>query len=208
MIQSLKKSGRRKVTPQGITFLINSLLLGVGLAADAFSVSLADGLGEPEMKKAKFFGIPFTFALFQALMPLTGWFLVHTAVERFESFSKAVPWIAFVLLAFLGGKMIFEASKAPKDGEKEAVRLGIGALIMQGIATSIDALSVGFAISDYDAPHALICAAIIAAVTFILCVAGILIGRKAGTKLSGKAQILGGAILVAIGLEILLSGIL
>ena len=218
MIKSQKRSGssrtvrnnRREasVTPQNLTFLFNSLLLGLGLAADAFSVSLADGLGEPEMKKGKFFLIPGTFAFFQALMPLTGWLCVHAMVERFSRFSKAVPWIAFALLVFLGVKMIVEALKT--SGEEKSgptAGLGPGVLLMQGIATSIDALSVGFAISEYDALHALVCAAVIAAVTFAVCAAGLLIGRKAGTRLSGKAQIFGGAILVAIGAEILIGGI-
>lgn len=160
------------------------------------------------MKRTKFFLIPGTFAFFQALMPLIGWFCVHTMVEKFSRFERAVPWVAFVLLAFLGLKMIVGALKARGNEEKsEAVRLGLGALLVQGVATSIDALSVGFAISEYDALHALVCAAIIAAVTFAVCIAGIMIGKKAGTKLSGKAQILGGVILTAIGIEILLGGL-
>ncbi|MGN0989310.1 MAG: manganese efflux pump MntP family protein [Eubacteriales bacterium] len=188
-------------------FFINSVLLGVGLAMDAFSVSLANGLGEPDMKKGKMTLIAGTFAFFQALMPMLGWVCVHTVVQYFEAFEKFVPWIALILLGYIGGKMLIGGLRV-KGGEVEKPAVGFGALMLQGIATSIDALSVGFTISEYDWLMALICALIIAAVTFVICMAGLVIGKKFGTKLSNKADILGGAILIVIGLEIFIKGLL
>ena len=187
-------------------FFFNSVLLGVGLAMDAFSVSLANGLNEPDMKRSKICGIAGTFGFFQALMPVIGWICVHTVVQYFSAFEKLIPWIALVLLLFIGGKMLIEGIKNEEE-ESEKSGVGFGALMVQGIATSIDALSVGFTISDYNLPMALVCAAVIAVVTFIISIAGLFIGRKFGTKLSNKAAILGGSILVFIGLEVWIKGI-
>lgn len=188
-------------------FFFNSALLGVGLAMDAFSVSLANGLHEPKMKTGRMSGIAGVFAGFQALMPLIGWFAVHTFLEYFQAFEKFIPWIALILLAFIGGKMLIEGIRGGEE-EETAAEVGLGALLVQGVATSIDALSVGFTIADYDAVHAVVCALVISAVTFVICMGGLVLGKKFGTKLSGKASILGGIILIAIGLEIFLSGIL
>ncbi len=190
-----------------LPLILNSLLLGVGLAMDAFSVSLANGLNEPCMKKSKMFGVSGTFAFFQALMPMIGWVCVHTVLQHFQVFEKFIPWIALVLLCFIGGKMIYEGVKC-KDDACSCKKLGLGALIVQGVATSIDALSVGFTIAEYDLTSALFSAAIIAAVTFVICFCGIFIGKKAGTKLAGKAGILGGVILIIIGIEIFITGII
>ena len=190
-----------------IIFVINSILLGVGLAMDAFSVSLANGLNEPEMKKKKMGGIAGVFAVFQGVMPMLGWICGHTIVKYFESFEKFIPWIALVLLLFIGGKMLIEGIKS-KDDDEEKPKVGLGALLIQGVATSIDALSVGFTIAEYDLPMALLCALIIAFVTFIICIGGLFIGKKFGMKLSNKATILGGIILIAIGLEIFITGII
>ena len=187
-------------------FLITSIMLGIGLAMDAFSVSLANGLNEPKMKKRKMCGIAGLFALFQALMPMLGWLCIHTIVQYFRSFEKLIPYIALVLLAFIGGKMLIEGIQN-KGGEEEQLGVGFLALLVQGVATSIDALSVGFTIAEYDLFAALLAAAIIALVTFIICMGGLLIGRKAGSHLSGKAGILGGAILIFIGLEIFVTGV-
>ena len=188
-----------------LVFFFNSILLGAGLAMDAFSVSLANGLSEPGMKRGRMCGIAGVFAFFQALMPMAGWICVHTVVQYFQSFEKCIPWIALALLGFIGGKMLLEGLRP--QGTAEVVSGSASVLLMQGIATSIDALSVGFTIAEYGFVMALVCALIIAAVTFLICMAGLLIGRKAGTKLSGKASVLGGAILIAIGLEIFLTGI-
>ena len=188
-------------------FVINSIFLGVGLAMDAFSVSLANGLNEPLMKKKKMCGIAGIFAVFQGLMPMLGWICVHTIVKCFESFERYIPWIALVLLLFIGGKMLIEGIKS-KDEDEEKSKVGLVALLIQGIATSIDALSVGFTIAEYDLPMALLCALIIALVTFVICIFGLFIGKKFGTKLSNKATIFGGIILIIIGLEIFITGII
>lgn len=189
------------------SFFANSALLGVGLAMDAFSVSLANGLNEPDMGRGRGALIAGTFAFFQFLMPMVGWFCVRTVAEAFSAFQKAVPWIALALLGWIGGKMLYEGS-TQGPGEAEAPRrTGGGALLMQGVATSIDALSVGFTIERYGWVEALTASLIIAAVTFVICAGGLLLGRRFGTKLAGKASLLGGAILVLIGLEIFLKNV-
>jgi len=186
--------------------LVNSLLLGVGLAMDAFSVSLANGLNEPKMKAPRMSLIAGVFGVFQALMPLLGWVCVHTVVEYFKSFEKFIPWIALILLGYIGGKMLYESIKGDEEeAGKEA--LSFGTLMVQGIATSIDALSVGFTIADKSFLEALISVIIIAIVTFIICIAGLILGKKFGTKFAGKAGILGGVILIGIGLEIFITGV-
>ena len=189
-----------------ILFFFNSVLLGVGLAMDAFSVSLANGLNEPHMSRRRMLGIAGVFAAFQALMPMTGWVCVHTIVQYFRAFEKLIPWIALALLGFIGGKMLIEGIKGEET--EEAAELSAGALFMQGVATSIDALSVGFTISEYGWFMALVCSLIVAIVTFFICEAGLAIGKKFGTKLSGKASVLGGVILIGIGLEIFISGMM
>ena len=171
------------------TFFLTSALLGISLAMDAFSVSLAG-----------------VFSFCQFAMPLIGWLLVHTVSTYFVAFQRFIPWIALALLSFIGGKMLFDGIKH-KDGESEAVPVGIAALFVQGIATSIDALSVGFTISGYGVREALVCCLVIAAVTFVLCFAGVYIGKRFGTRIAGKASIFGGIILIAIGIEIFLTGI-
>ena len=186
-------------------FFLNSALLGVGLAMDAFSVSLANGLHDPHMSRRRGTIIAGTFGVFQAVMPLAGWLCVHTIVELFSAFERFVPWIALALLGYIGGKMLLEGLKG--EEAEEADELSAGALFMQGVATSIDALSVGFTISEYGWLMALVCSLIIAVVTFFICEAGLSLGKKFGTKLSGKASILGGVILIGIGLEIFISGV-
>lgn len=187
-------------------FFLNSALLGVGLAMDAFSVSLANGLNEPGIRRRKICIIAGTFAFFQAMMPMIGWVCVHTIVQYFRSFEKWIPWIALILLLFIGGKMLIEGIRH-KEGHGEKPKVGLGALLIQGVATSIDALSVGFTIAEYGFLMALSCALIIAAVTYVICVGGLIIGRKFGTKFAGKASILGGVILIAIGIEIFVTGV-
>ena len=188
-------------------FFLNAVLFGVGLAMDAFSVSMANGLNEPDMNKNKMCSVAGVFAVFQILMPLIGWICVHTIASFFESFQKFIPWIALLLLGYIGGKMLIEGIKNKQEG-KEASAVGFGALLVQGVATSIDALSVGFTISSFTFVEALIEAVIIGIVTFIICIAGLLIGKKFGTKLAGKASVFGGVILIGIGLEIFITGLI
>ena len=191
-----------------LVFFLNSILLGVGLAMDAFSVSLANGLNEPKMKKARMCAIAGVFGGFQYIMPMIGWFCVHTFVHYFTAFEKFIPWIALVLLCYIGGKMLIEGIKCGDCEECEGAAVGFGGLIVQGIATSIDALSVGFTIADYNVLMAVVCCLLIGVVTFFICLGGLALGKQFGTKLSGKASVLGGVILIVIGLEIFITGIM
>ena len=187
------------------TFFFNSILLGIGLAMDAFSVSLANGLNEPCMKKTKAAGVAGIFSVFQAIMPMIGWVCVSTVAQKFAAFEKLIPWIALILLGIIGGKMLIEGIKNKDADCDEKPAIGIMGLLVQGIATSIDALSVGFTIADYNLTEAILSCLLIGLVTFFICYAGIFIGKKAGTRLAGKAGIFGGAILIFIGLEIFIT---
>lgn len=201
----------------GFLFFFEAAMLGVGLAMDAFSVSLANGLNEPRMRLGKMIGIAGVFALFQAVMPFIGWVCVSTIVHIFGFLEELIPWCALALLGFIGGKMLIEGIKEnraccdERSTECEVIQrtksLGLGALLVQGVATSIDALSVGFTIADYTLVEALVAVLVIALVTFPICLGGIFIGRAAGERLSGKAGILGGAILIFIGLEIFITSL-
>lgn len=190
-----------------IMFFLNSILFGVGLAMDAFSVSMANGLRSPDMPRTKMIQIAGTFCVFQFLMPLLGWVCVHTIATTFQAVQKFIPWIALILLAIIGGKMVWEGLQH-KQGEDPPPAVGFRALMLQGIATSIDALSVGFTIADYTFLSALVESLIIGVVTFVICMGGLAIGKRFGTVLAGKASILGGLILIAIGLEIFLKSML
>lgn len=190
-----------------LIFFINGILLGLGLAMDAFSISLANGLNEPKMTFTKMSIISGCYAFFQFLMPMIGWVCVHTVLFYFSSLQKIVPWIALVLLLYIGGKMLIEAFTEKESSEKNVTFLTYKILVIQGIATSIDALSVGFTISDYNLIKAIITSIEIAIVTFLLCVLALFLGRKVGTKLAGKAGILGGIILIFIGIEIFIKGV-
>lgn len=195
----------RKFIMWNFSFFFNSILLGVGLAMDAFSVSMANGLNEPAMKKNRMSVIAGVFAFFQFLMPMIGWICVHTIVQYFQMFEKFIPWIALFLLLYIGGSMLIEGIKGGEEEELKGV--GFKALMIQGVATSIDALSVGFTIADYNFLMAFVCAVIIAVVTFFICMGGLQIGKTVGTKLSNKAAILGGVILIFIGIEIFVTGV-
>ena len=187
-----------------LLFILNSILFGIGLAMDAFSVSVANGLRNPHMHTSRRMIIAGTFGCFQTVMPLLGWFCVHSIAEAFQAFQPYIPWIALVLLAFIGGKMIWEGL----HDQSEAESLQGGALFIQGIATSIDALSVGFTIAEYELIFAVTESLIIGIVTFGLCLAGLLLGGRIGSRISGKAGIVGGIILILIGTEIFMTGII
>lgn len=208
-----------------MVFVLNSILLGVGLAMDAFSVSIVNGLNETRMSKGKTLGIAGTYAGFQFAMPMIGWFCVHTIAEAFQAFQKHIPWIALLLLLYIGGKMLLEGIRNQReDGsgdsahseercdEKAAApensaELGLTPLLLQGVATSIDALSVGFTISGYNAAKAFIASLLIAVTTLVVCLVGLRFGKKFGDKLADKATVLGGVILILIGIEIFVTGI-
>jgi len=162
-------------------FFMNSVLLGVGLAMDAFSVSLANGMNEKNMKKSRMAYIAGVYAFFQFLMPMIGWICVHTIVQVFGQFQKFIPWIALILLLYIGGSMIKESMQSEEEKE-EVKRLSFAVLMMQGIATSIDALSVGFTTAGYGLAMAVVCSLIVAVVTFVICETGLCLGNKAVRK--------------------------
>ena len=200
-----------------VVFVLNSILLGAGLAMDAFSVSIANGLNEPHMPRSKMYRVAGTYAGYQFAMPMIGWFCVHAVAEQFEAFRKFIPWIALLLLALIGGKMLAEGIRSVRSGKsaeaeeaqgKQEACLGFGTLMVQGIATSIDALSVGFTISDYGTMMAAVCSLLVAVTTFVLCMAGLKFGKKFGERLADKATIFGGLLLIAIGVEIFVKGVL
>lgn len=196
------------------------MLLGVGLAMDAFSVSIANGLADSEMNKGRMFSIAGTFAGFQFMMPMLGWLLVTEAAKVFKWFSPLIPWIALVLLLIIGGGLLKDGieelrekkqgsdAETASDGDDHApAKLTFWALMMQGVATSIDALSVGFTTAHYNSLQALLSSLIIGVVTMFICLAGLRIGRKLGELLAGRASILGGLILIGIGIEIWAKGV-
>ena len=186
---------------------LNSIFLGFGLALDAFSVSVADAMANPDMKKSRKISIAFTFAFFQMLMPLSGWFCVRTIADKFSLFQKAIPYIALILLAYIGFKMVIESRKGEEEKDEGAAVLTFATLMVQGIATSIDALSVGFAIADYSSLEAFTSTLIIGATTFIICIFGLEVGKKVGKAFSDKATLFGGCILIIISLEIFIKGV-
>ncbi len=220
-----------------LILIINSLLLGVGLAMDAFSVSIVNGLKEPKMKPARMSLIAGCYALFQFAMPMIGWFLVHSLIGVFKGIEPFVPWVALLLLLFIGGKMLIESirdiresrkrkgSKDCKDsndpgygpdsddgfntgyGSDSKAKISVAVLFVQGLATSIDALSVGFTIAEYTTFTALLSSLIIAAITFMICMVGLKIGKLVGNRLGVYAGLLGGTILIGIGIEIFVKGV-
>lgn len=189
--------------------ILNSILLGVGLAMDACAVSMANGLNDPNMQVRKVVLVALIFAFFQALMPMIGWICVRTVAQQFDKFTVAIPYIALALLGFIGGKMIYEGVTHKENSSEQQTHKNLTAVVLltQAVATSIDALSVGFTVSSYDVWQALTSVAIIALVTFAICVGGVYVGKKFGTKLGNKAEIFGGIILIGIGLEILITGV-
>ena len=189
-----------------LIFFINSILLGVGLAMDAFSISMADGLNEPKKCIRRMFLIAGVYVFFQFVMPMMGWVCVHTIVVYFNAVDEIIPGIALILLIFCGSKMVIEDTKGDEGSETD-LRLGTETLMIQGVATSIDALSVGVTIADYCFFMALAASLIISVVTFLICVAGLIIGKKVGITLSKKAAIFGGIILICIGIEIFIRGV-
>ena len=189
-----------------IGLAIQSIALGVALAMDAFSVSMANGLNDPGMSKKKLCTIAGTFGGFQFAMPMIGWFCVTTIKELFSKFEMFIPWIALILLAVIGGKMLMDGIRGDSPEEGSSSELSGKMLFLQGVATSIDALSTGFTTAEYNIFEACIASLIIAVVTFFICVAGVKLGKKFGLHLAGRAQILGGVILILIGLKICFIG--
>lgn len=187
-------------------FFLNNILIGIGLSMDAFSVSVANGLTHNCLTKRQTHLIAGTFGVFQGVMPMLGWLCVHTILSIFEMFSVVIPYVSLAILSYIGIKMLIEGIKG--ECVDACRRLNVGALLVQGVATSIDALSVGFVIASLGVMEAIVSALIIAVVTYLVCLIGVNIGRKVGHKYSKYATIAGGVILIVIGLEIFLTGIL
>lgn len=191
------------------------LLIGVGLAMDAVAVGMTNGMVEPKMKWWKVLLIAGMFGLFQALMPAAGYLFGYAFSFIVE---KIAPWLSFVLLAFIGGKMLFDSIKEMREGNglkkaEDREPLGLTKLLVQAVATSIDALAVGVTLLALDTSNglpmsAIWCFVVIGVVTFLLVLPAVIVGKKAGDKFSDKAGIVGGIILIGIGIKILLEGIL
>ena len=186
------------------TFIINAFLLGIGLAMDAFSISIANGLNKPKMKNTRAFLMAFVFGLFQMIMPLIGWLIIHYLANSFVFIEKIVPYLALILLGYIGIKMIYDAIK----NKEENPDIETGELLIQAVATSIDALSVGLTIANLDFLDALYEASIIGVVTFIICLMGVYVGKAGGNKFANKAPIFGGIILIVVGIKIFITGVL
>ena len=204
------------------------LFEGIGLAMDASAVGMSNGMEENKMPLKKVLLIAALFGFFQMLMPLIGYFLTGIITvafkEEFEKISSwvSLSWVSFIILAFLGGKMIFDFIKGcrckeieTEDGEKVLVcecpnnKLGIGKLCMQAIATSIDALAIGVAMySEGLVLGVWISTGIIGITTFGMVIGAVYIGKKVGDKWADKAGLLGGIVLVGIGLKLLIQGLL
>ncbi len=187
------------VLDMALVLLTDIAPLGVGLAMDAFSVSVVNGFSVKNMERSGRMKMAGAFGFFQCLMPLIGWALVNVLLSVFRVLNKYIPWVAMALLFYLGGKMVYEGIR----GETEEMEdLGRRTLLLQSIATSIDALSAGIVLSAMSLHAAVISSVLIGLITFAFCVIGALIGKKFGTKLAGRATILGGIILIFIGIKI------
>lgn len=189
--------------------IIDIILCGIGLSMDAAAVSMTDGMNEPKMKLKKMLLIAAFFGVFQGLMPLIGYYAGTLFAEAVASIA---PIVALVLLGFIGGKMIYDALKKKKDDEEELPAvLGVKGISVQAVATSIDALAVGVSLIALDRAGSLALnvfwtVGIIAATTFALSLVALGLGKKFGQLLEGKAELIGGIILVAIGLKIFIEG--
>ncbi|MBE5731593.1 MAG: manganese efflux pump [Clostridiales bacterium] len=197
--------------------ILDIILIGIGLSMDAVAVSVSNGIANHKMKWGKILLISGAFGLFQGIMPFLGCLLGSLFARFIEIIA---PYLAFVLLGFIGGKMIFEAVKDMrhpelKDSEKEEkqVNLTLVVLLVQAVATSIDAFAVGVNMACYESSGTLalpvwLACVIIAGITFILCMMAVLIGKKTGDVFSDKATLAGGIILVIIAIKMLVEGII
>ncbi len=212
------------------------LLMGVALAMDACAVAMTNGMSNPKMPLKKTLLIGGFFGFFQFLMPIIGFFITGIVADAFMSvFEKISSWVSFLLLAFLGGKMIFDCVKEWRDAKKEKEKsfcydcadcavernletekdtLTIGKLSLQAVATSIDALAVGVTLqmaaisAEGLALGVWWSTLLIGGTTFVLAVAAVYIGKVLGDKLADKATFCGGLVLIAIGVKLLLEGLL
>jgi len=187
-----------------------AVLLGIGLAMDAFGISITHGFKDPQISRGRTLATASTFGIFQGVMPLIGWGIVFgfSSIKSFSYiFSQIVPPLAFVILAYLGIKMIINCVK---NKEEEMIKVSTKSffivLLAEGIATSIDALSSGLAMNDYSFAEAGVSALIIALITFTFSLVGVYLGKKVGDKAGSKAEMIGGIILIIVGTFILIKG--
>lgn len=188
-----------------VIFLLNSVAFGCALSLDSFSICVADALVEPAMSRKKKFSIILLHSLMQAAMPMAGYFCVHFIATLLPIFLKITPYISLVLLSYIGGSMIYESTHSKDSDTPNISTLTTPIILMQGVAASIDALSVGFSIANFNATKLFVCVTIIAMTTFIFCIVAFFIGKCIADKYSSRAKILGGVILILIGIEILIS---
>lgn len=183
--------------------LLEIFLVGIGLSMDAFAVSICKGLAMPAVNKKQALLIGAYFGVFQALMPLAGWLLGSQFARHV---TKLAPWIAFVLLAWIGGSMLRESlSKKEEDEEVEPVELRHKELFLLAVATSIDALAVGVSFSMVELSVSIgAAAALIGCTTFAISVGGVFVGHIFGARYKNRAEFVGGAILILIAVKILL----
>ena len=188
-------------------------VIGVALAMDAVATSLTNGMVEPKMRPLKMLLIAGTFGLFQFGMPLIGY---YCSAAFYALVKQIAPWLSFALLVLIGGKMVFDAVNEMGTRRRTLFhtekKLGAGKLLMQAVATSLDALAVGVTFLAVEASsalpfHAAVCALVIGIVTFVLSLLAVMAGKSAGSRFSEKAELLGGIVLVAIGVKLLLEGV-
>lgn len=177
------------------------LAISVGLAMDATAVSAARGMAVPEVRPRHAVLVALFFGGFQALMPVVGWLVGWRIGPLVEAWDH---WIAFVLLGAIGGKMLWESrgAKASDAPRSERELFGLKVMLLLAIATSIDALAVGITLPMLDAPFA-VSVATIGVTTAVLCVGGLLVGRRAGAMFGRRLDFLGGLILIGVGTMIL-----
>lgn len=190
-----------------LSFFLTAAALGAGLAMDAFSVALADGLAEPRMPGGKLAGIAACFALMQGVMPLLGWVGVHVAVGLLRGLGRLIPWIALALLGGIGANMIAEAVREwrhPALPGRACHSVSRGTVLLQGLATSLDALSVGLTLEGYMLPGVLLAVLMIAMITLAVCAGGLWLGRRGSQRLCWRAELAGGLLLIGVGCHLLL----
>jgi putative Mn2+ efflux pump MntP len=203
-----------------VGIIISIFLTGVSLSMDAFAVSICDGMIYKNLDKKRGVTIPLTFGIFQALMPIIGFYVGMLVLEYIEAYDH---WIAFILLLFIGGKMVIDGIKELREGDKEEgeevkiKKFSYPEVLVQGVATSIDALAVGFSLNTMLSGvsnlqlGAWISVCSIGVITFCISLAGLIIGIKVGKLFKKKAsiaEIIGGVILIGIGLKILIEGLI
>ncbi len=179
---------------------IELLLIAAGLSMDAFAVSVTNGLCYKNVKLKWTLAMGLCFGLFQGAMPTIGYFLGSTFADYITALDH---YVALTLLGFIGGKMLYDGVKSKEEEVKRSdSSINLGILLVQGVATSIDALAVGVSFAMLPNVNIVTAAGFIALVTFVLSITAVFVGKKFGSLLNNKAQIIGGLILIAIGIKI------